>query len=129
MLKSQTKVHKSCSKSIFDILADNLINLNVLNSYKKTKKNSKKRLLGPMSRSKLYENGPKIVEKKYTVAHSIPDVTPRKNKKLRSVWGTICWDFRYLKIQWQYCVCSQYCYWTQSRITGVIVFVHSGPNV
>jgi hypothetical protein len=82
MLKSQTKVHKSCSKSIFDILGDNLINLNVLNSYKKTKKNSKKRLLGPMSRSKLYENGPKIVEKKYTVAHSIPDVTPRKNKKL-----------------------------------------------
>jgi hypothetical protein len=38
MLKSQTKVHKSCSKSIFDILADNLINLNVLNSYKKRKK-------------------------------------------------------------------------------------------
>ena len=42
-------------------------------------KYSKKRLLGPpMSRSKLYENGPEIVEsKKYTIAHSIPDVTPR----------------------------------------------------
>jgi hypothetical protein len=34
-----------------------------------------------MSRSKLCKNGPEIVEKKYTVAHSIPDVTPRKNKK------------------------------------------------
>jgi hypothetical protein len=31
-----------------------------------------------MSRSKLYENGPEIVEKKNTVAHSIPDVMPRK---------------------------------------------------
>jgi hypothetical protein len=37
-----------------------------------------------MSRSELYENAPEIVEKKYTVAHSIPDVTPRKNKKVRS---------------------------------------------
>ncbi len=27
------------------------------------------------------ENGPEKVEKKYTVAHSIPDVTPRKKKK------------------------------------------------
>jgi hypothetical protein len=54
---------------------------------KKTKKNSKKRLLGPISRSKLCEYGPEIVEKKYTVAHSIPDVTPRKNKKVRSVRG------------------------------------------
>jgi hypothetical protein len=38
-----------------------------------------------MSRSKLCENGPEIVEKKYTVAHSIPDVTPRRNaqKKLK----------------------------------------------
>ena len=36
----------------------------VLNSKKKTKKNSKKRLLGPMSRSYLCENGPEIVEKK-----------------------------------------------------------------
>jgi hypothetical protein len=36
----------------------------------------------------LCENGPEIVEKKaYTVAHSIPDVTPRKNKKVRSVRG------------------------------------------
>ena len=34
-----------------------------------------------MSRSKLYENGPKIVEKKYTVSHSTPDVTPRKENK------------------------------------------------
>jgi hypothetical protein len=66
----------------------------VLNSYKKTKKNSKKRLLGPMSRSKLCENGPEIVEKKYTVAHSIPDVKPRKNKKVQSVRGTICGVFR-----------------------------------
>jgi hypothetical protein len=46
----------------------------VLNSYKK-------RLLGPMPRSKLCENGPGIVEKKYIVAHSIPDVTHRKIKK------------------------------------------------
>jgi hypothetical protein len=59
--------------------------ISVLNSYKKTKKNSKKRLLGPLSRSKLCENGPEIVEKKYTGAHSMPDVTPRKNKKVRSV--------------------------------------------
>ena len=28
----------------------------------------------------MYVNGPEIVEKKYTVAQSIPDVTPRKNK-------------------------------------------------
>jgi mRNA-degrading endonuclease HigB of HigAB toxin-antitoxin module len=35
-----------------------------------------------MTRSKLCENGPEIVEsKKYTVAHSIPDVTPRNKKK------------------------------------------------
>ena len=35
-----------------------------------------------MTRPKLCENGPEIVEsKKYTVAHSIPDVTPRKKKK------------------------------------------------
>jgi hypothetical protein len=53
----------------------------VLNSFKKTEKKSKKRLLGPMSRSKLCENGPEIVGKKYYVAHRIPDVTPRKIKK------------------------------------------------
>jgi hypothetical protein len=47
-----------------------------------------------MTRSKLCENGPEIVEKKYTFAHSIPDVTPRKNKKVRSVRGTICGVFR-----------------------------------
>jgi hypothetical protein len=34
-----------------------------------------------MSRSKLCENGPEIVEKKNTVSHSIPDVTPRIKKK------------------------------------------------
>jgi hypothetical protein len=49
-----------------------------------------------MTRSKFCENGPEIVEKKYTVAHSIPDVTPRKNKKVRSVRGTICGVFRYV---------------------------------
>jgi hypothetical protein len=49
-----------------------------------------------MSRSKLCENGPEIVEKKYTAAHSIHDVTPRKNKKVRYVRGTICGVFRYL---------------------------------
>jgi hypothetical protein len=43
-----------------------------------TEKNSKKRLLEPMPWSKI--NGPEIVEEIYTVAHSIPDVTPRKNK-------------------------------------------------
>jgi hypothetical protein len=62
----------------------------VINSQKKTKKYSKNRLLGPMSRSKLCENGPEIVDKKNTVAQSTPDVTPRKNKKVRSVRGTIC---------------------------------------
>jgi hypothetical protein len=36
----------------------------VLNSQEKTEKNSKKRFLGPMSRSKLCENEPEIVEKK-----------------------------------------------------------------
>jgi hypothetical protein len=41
-----------------------------------------------MPRSKLCENGPEIVEKKTTVAHSIPDETPRKNKKVRSIRGT-----------------------------------------
>jgi hypothetical protein len=40
----------------------------VLNNFKKTKKIQKN---GPMSRSKLGENGPEIVLKKYTVAHSI----------------------------------------------------------
>jgi hypothetical protein len=35
--------------------------------------NSKKRFLGSMNRSKLCENGPEIVEKKNTVAHSIPE--------------------------------------------------------
>ena len=67
----------------------------VLYRQKKTKKYSKKRLLGPMSWSKLCENGPEIVEKKkYTVAHSIPDITARKNKKVRSVRGTIYGVFR-----------------------------------
>ena len=37
------------------------------------------------------------MKKKYTVAHSIPDVTSRRNKKVRSVRGTICGVFRYLK--------------------------------
>ena len=36
-----------------------------------------------MSRSHLFENGPEIVEKKYTVAHSIPDVTPGKKSSIR----------------------------------------------
>jgi hypothetical protein len=52
----------------------------VLYSQEKTEKYSKKQPLGPMSRSKLCENGPEIVGKKYTVAHSIPEVTPRKKK-------------------------------------------------
>jgi hypothetical protein len=37
---------------------------------------------------------PKYLEKKYIFAHSIPDVTPRKNKKVRSVLATICGVFR-----------------------------------
>ncbi len=41
------------------------------------------------------KNGPEIVEKKYTVAHSTPDVTPRK-KKVRYVRGIIYGVFRYL---------------------------------
>jgi hypothetical protein len=49
-----------------------------------------------MSRSKLCENGPEIVEKKYTVAHRIPDVTPRNKKKVQSVPGTSCGVFRYI---------------------------------
>ena len=48
-----------------------------------------------MSRSKLCENGPEIVEKKYTVAPGIPDVTGKK--KVRSVQCTICGVFRYRK--------------------------------
>jgi hypothetical protein len=36
-----------------------------------------------------------MVEKKYIVAHSFPDVTPRKNKKVRSVRGTLFEVFRY----------------------------------
>jgi hypothetical protein len=52
-----------------------------------------------MPRSKLCENGPEIVEKKYTVAQNIPDVTPRKNKKVRSVRGTMCGVFRFMKTQ------------------------------
>jgi hypothetical protein len=48
-----------------------------------------------MSRSKLFENGLEISEKKkYHVAHSIPDVTHRK-KKVPHVGGTICRFFRY----------------------------------
>jgi hypothetical protein len=61
----------------------------VLYIARKNGKYSKKRLMSPMSRSKLYKNGPQIVEKKYTVAHSIPDVTPRKNKKVLSVRDAI----------------------------------------
>ncbi len=48
----------------------------VLSTQKKMEKNSK--FLGSIFRSQLFENGPEIVEKKYTVAHSTPDVTPRK---------------------------------------------------
>jgi hypothetical protein len=48
-----------------------------------------------MSRSKLCENGPEIVEKKYNVAHSIHYVTPRNKKKVRSVRGTLGGVFRY----------------------------------
>jgi hypothetical protein len=44
----------------------------VLNSYKKTVKNSKKRFLGPMTRSKLCENGPEIVEKKIHYMRGLP---------------------------------------------------------
>ena len=45
----------------------------------------------------MWENGPEKVEKKNTVAHSTPDVTPRKKKEVRSVRGTICGVFRYMK--------------------------------
>jgi hypothetical protein len=58
----------------------------VLYSQKITEKHSKKR---PFSHDKLCENGTEIAEKKYTVSHSIPDVTPRKNKKARSVRGVL----------------------------------------
>ena len=44
---------------------------------KKRKNIQKNDFWGLFSRSKLCENGPKISEKKYTAAHSIPDVTPR----------------------------------------------------
>ena len=58
MLKCHIKVLKNCSTSIFDdILANNPGTIKP----EKTKKNSKKRLLGPMSQSKLFENGPEIV--------------------------------------------------------------------
>jgi hypothetical protein len=53
-------------------------------SYEKSKKNSNRQFLGSMSRSRLCEYGPKIVEKKYTVAHNIPEIItlrPEKKKK------------------------------------------------
>jgi hypothetical protein len=56
MLKSEIKVHKSCSKSILDDILANNPGTNG--------KKFKKRLLGPLSRSKSCENGPEIVEKK-----------------------------------------------------------------
>jgi hypothetical protein len=51
MLKCEIKVHKSCTESILfldDILANNP---GTIKPEKKTDKNSKKRLLGLMSRS------------------------------------------------------------------------------
>jgi hypothetical protein len=54
----------------------------VLYSQKKTEKNSKKRLLGPKSRSKLCENGPEIVEQKNTLLHIVSRTQrPEKIKK------------------------------------------------
>jgi hypothetical protein len=53
----------------------------VLISYEKSKKNSNRQFLGSISRSGLCEYGPKIVEKKYTVAQSNPDVTSGNKKK------------------------------------------------
>jgi hypothetical protein len=64
----------------------------ILNGHKKTQNTTSG---GLCPGSKLCENGPEIVEKKYTVAFSIPDVTPRKNKKVRSVRDTKCGVFRY----------------------------------
>ena len=47
----------------------------------------------------MWENGPEKVEKKNTVAHSTPDVTPRKKKKVRSVRGTTIPEVKNVKIQ------------------------------
>ncbi len=47
-------------------------------------KNSKKRLLEPLSRFYLCLNDPENFEKKHLVAYT-PEVSPRKNKKARSV--------------------------------------------
>jgi hypothetical protein len=61
----------------------------VLNSQKKTEINSKKRVLGSMSRSKLCENGPEKVEKTNTLLHIVyPGRNAQKKlKKVRSVRG------------------------------------------
>jgi hypothetical protein len=69
----------------------------VLNSYKKTKKNTKNRLLGPMSRSKLCENGPEIVEKKNTLLHIEPHIfvfrvlvsKKKQSKRTSAIFGNI----------------------------------------
>ena len=62
MLECQMKVLNSCSNRLLDdILADNPKRKK---NIKKRKKIAKNRLLGLMSRSKLSENGPEIVEKK-----------------------------------------------------------------
>ena len=45
-----------------------------------------------MSRSKLYENGPEIVEKKYTVAHA----RNSQKKLVRYFRGAMCGVFRYI---------------------------------
>ena len=78
MLKSLTKAH---NRFLDDILLDNP-------GTKQLKKND--------FWSKLCKTGPEIVEKKYNVAHSFPDVTPGKNKKVRSVRGTLFEVFRYI---------------------------------
>jgi hypothetical protein len=47
-------------------------------------KNSTKQLPEPIPWSKMCENGPEILRlKKNTVAHSIPDVNPRKKSSIR----------------------------------------------
>jgi hypothetical protein len=59
MLKMKNKSSQKFAQNLFldDILADNPGTKKLL----KDEKNSKKRLLGPLSRSKLCENGPEIV--------------------------------------------------------------------
>jgi hypothetical protein len=81
-----------CTKIAQNQFLDDILGNNPGAKNEKNEKKFKKRLLGPqMSGLNCVKMDPK-----YTISHSIPDVTPRKNKNVRSVRDTICGVFRYL---------------------------------